>query len=104
MDHIIAQQHHGISEPENLCLACATCNAHKGPNIAGIDSQTGQLVRLFHPRRDTWSDHFRWNGPVLQGLTDVARVTIDVLSINDPARVILRSLCIQAGDFSPSAR
>jgi hypothetical protein len=37
LDHIIAQQHHGLTESSNLCLACALCNAHKGPNLAGYD-------------------------------------------------------------------
>jgi len=99
LDHIVAQQHHGATEESNLCLACALCNAHKGPNLSGIDPQTGQLTRLFHPRKDLWTGHFRWRGAVLEGSSDVGRVTIDVLKINAPERVLMRQLAIQAGFF-----
>jgi len=49
VDHIIALQHGGKTESDNLCLSCYRCNSHKGPNIASIDPETGDLVRLFHP-------------------------------------------------------
>jgi hypothetical protein len=102
LDHIVAQQHHGPTEPDNLCLACAVCNAHKGPNLSGIDPTSGQLTRLFHPRKDAWDDHFRWSGAVLMGLTDVGRTTIDVLAINSADRVAMRRLLTEAGLFPPS--
>jgi hypothetical protein len=38
------------------------CNTRKGPNLSGLDPQTGELTRLFHPRQDRWQDHFRWEG------------------------------------------
>jgi hypothetical protein len=85
-----------------LCLACAVCNAHKGPNLSGIDPTSGQLTRLFHPRKDAWDDHFRWSGAVLMGLTDVGRTTIDVLAINSADRVAMRRLLTEAGLFPPS--
>ena len=52
IDHIVAQQHHGETVPENLALSCLRCNSHKGPNLSGYDWETGEVVRLFHPRRD----------------------------------------------------
>jgi len=60
IDHIIARQHEGQTITENLALCCGRCNRYKGPNIAGIDPTTGQLVRLFNPRSDEWTVHFRW--------------------------------------------
>jgi hypothetical protein len=99
LDHIVAQQHRGLTTAENLCLACALCNCHKGPNLAGLDPITGTLTRLFHPRHDDWHAHFRWNGAILEGLTAIGRTTIDVLAINDPARILLRRLSIEAGPF-----
>jgi 5-methylcytosine-specific restriction endonuclease McrA len=65
IEHIIARQHGGPSETGNLALACGYCNHHKGPNIAGLDPVSGQLVPLFNPRRDRWSDHFAWNETAL---------------------------------------
>ena len=82
---------------ENLALSCYHDNAHKGPNIAGIDPATGAVTRLFHPRRDVWNDHFTWNGPELLGRTPIGRTTVDVLNINLPERVEHRRLLIQAG-------
>jgi hypothetical protein len=97
IDHIIAIKHHGPTELVNLALSCYNCNVHKGPNIAGVDSITGDLTRLFHPRSDPWHDHFSWDGPVLEGLTAIGRTTIDVLGINLPERVEHRRLLLEAG-------
>lgn len=43
---IIAKQHGGTDEASNLSFACIHCNRYKGPNIAGIDPDTGELTRL----------------------------------------------------------
>ena len=51
VDHVIARQHGGGDGLENLALACGFCNRHKGPNVAGVDPETQQILRLFHPRR-----------------------------------------------------
>jgi len=95
IDHIIAQQHHGQTTFENLALSCPHCNNQKGPNIAGHDPQSRRLTRLFNPRRQRWSAHFRWQGPILDGLTAVGRTTIYVLDMNHPDRVELRRLLIE---------
>ena len=58
IEHIIARQHGGDDSIEDLALACHPCNLQKGPNLASLDPETGELIRLFHPRRDHWSDHF----------------------------------------------
>src|SRR5438552_5243609 len=58
---------------DNLALSCYNDNAYKGPNIAGIDLVTGQLMRLFNPRQDDWNEHFSWLGPELVGRTAVGR-------------------------------
>lgn len=96
VDHIIALQHGGQTVVENLALCCGRCNRHKGPNIAGVDPQTGSVVRLFHPRRDKWSEHFRWEHARLVGITPVGRATLDVLSINHPYRVAVRRVLLDA--------
>jgi len=97
VDHIIARQHNGATDETNLALACPFCNRHKGPNIAGIDPLTRQLTRLFHPRRDPWRDHFRWQGVTLIGLTDVGRATIAVLAINDQTQIAIRNALAEEG-------
>jgi hypothetical protein len=90
IEHIVAKQHGGSDHPDNLALACHRCNLHKGPNLTGIDPQSGQVVTLFHPRRELWSDHFDFDGEWVLGLTATGRATVQVLAINDPRRRQLR--------------
>jgi 5-methylcytosine-specific restriction endonuclease McrA len=71
IDHVIALQHGGETSSDNLALSCGRCNLSKDPNIAGIDPDTRQMRRLFNPRRDEWALHFRYDGPVLIGLSEV---------------------------------
>jgi len=101
IDHVIAEKHHGSTTLDNLALACFHCNNHKGPNIAGIDSVTGEMTRLFHPRIDQWHEHLGWNGAMLNGFTPIGRVTIDVLAINIRHRVVHRHALIVEGVFPP---
>jgi hypothetical protein len=100
-DHVVAQQHGGETAFENLALSCRHCNFHKGPNIAGVDPETGKLTRLFNPRSDRWSRHFDWDGPSLIAKTSVGRATLHVLNMNHPDRVEVRRLLIAAGLFPP---
>jgi hypothetical protein len=76
---------------------CSFCNRYKGPNIAGIDPVSKKLSPLFHPRRHKWSRHFRYDGPILVGLTRIGKATIAVLHINDPEAVALREALIETG-------
>ncbi len=99
IDHIIARKHHGSDVPDNLALACFACNNHKGPNVAGVDSNTGEVVRLYHPRRDKWEEHFEWQGASLVGRTAIGRVTVDVLEFNLPHRIQLREMLMEEGVF-----
>lgn len=90
VEHIVAKQHGGSDDPNNLALACHRCNLHKGPNLTGIDAQTGQVASLFHPRNDRWSDHFVFNGPRVEGISVTGRATVRVLAMNDARRVEVR--------------
>jgi hypothetical protein len=92
IEHIIPRQHGGADDADNLALACPECNLHKGPNLTGIDPQTGDVVRLFHPRRDIWSDHFGYLGVYVVGFTAVGRTTVSLLDMNDPERRRVREL------------
>jgi hypothetical protein len=102
LDHIISRKHHGSDDLTNLALACFACSTFKGYDISGIDRKTGELTRLFNPRTDRWSHHFRWNAAELVALTPIGRVTIDVLSINLPYRMRLRQTLIDEGLFPPN--
>jgi len=90
VEHIIAKKHGGRDERINLALACNRCNLHKGSNVAGVDARTGDIVALFNPRAQTWSDHFRMARGVVVGRTPIGRATVTVCDMNAPDRVRLR--------------
>ncbi len=58
IEHIRPRKHGGSDDESNLCLACIDCNLHKGSNLTGIDSLSGVVTELLHPRRQRWEDHF----------------------------------------------
>ena len=94
VDHVIAEKHGGPTTDENLAWSCFYCNTYKGPNVAGWNPDDDQIVRLFHPRKDVWDDHFQWNGPMLVGKTPIGKVTISVLRINHPDAVVARRMLL----------
>lgn len=97
VEHIVAKQHGGSDDLSNLALACIHCNLHKGPNVAGIDPDTGRVTPLFNPRLDAWLDHFEIRGPLIFGLTPVGRTTAYVLAINAQQQVDLRVSILEEG-------
>lgn len=101
VDHIRPQKHRGQTTADNLALTCYNCNAHKGPNLAGIDSETDAMTPLFDPRQHHWAEHFAWDDAQLRGLTPIGRVTVEVLNVNDADRVEIRRELITAGLFPP---
>ena len=84
IDHIVPQSVGGPTTLDNLALACVTCSLKKGARQSAIDPQTAQESFLFHPRRDAWAEHFRWDGVVIVGITAKARATVQALQMNRP--------------------
>jgi hypothetical protein len=101
IDHIYAEKHGGQTELDNLCLACADCNRHKGSNLCSLDSQTGDIVALYHPRNDIWDTHFELqdNGKI-QPLTAKGRVTERVLAFNRLELIAERQRLIKLGKYA----
>jgi hypothetical protein len=64
--------------------------------------ETGEIIRLFNPRLDEWHYHFRWEGPMLVGLTSVARATIETLKINHADAIFARAALIAEGAMTTS--
>ena len=91
IDHVISRKHGGSSNIGNLAYACVFCILYKGSDVAGLD-RLGQTVRLFNPRRDSWHEHFRIDGPIIQPLTAEGEVAARVLRLNALERVIERQL------------
>lgn len=97
IDHVIAIKHAGHNGADNLAWCCLACNRYKGSDISSIDPILSQLERLFNPRTDAWSDHFKLNGGEIESLTGIGRATAQLLKFNATARVHLRLEVSKAG-------
>jgi hypothetical protein len=73
------------------------CNKRKSSDVGSFDPETGNLVPLFHPRRDGWQSHFQLRGFQIDPLTAVGRVTVRLLQLNHPDRIAERELLVTAG-------
>ncbi len=100
IDHIITEKHGGSTDAGNLALSCTICNKHKGSDLASLDTETGMIVPLFHPRKDRWFKHFRMDDTRIIPLTPTGRVTVKLLQLNHPDRVEEREYLIAAGMFN----
>lgn len=102
MDHIIPRSAHGSDERENLAAACYRCNEFKGVKTQATDHATGELVPLFNPRTQNWSEHFAWanGGTHIVGLTPIGRATVIALRLNNEYVVEARALWISR-DWHP---
>ncbi|HBJ87669.1 MAG TPA: HNH endonuclease [Verrucomicrobiales bacterium] len=90
IEHILPKQHGGASVLENLALSCPSCNLRKGPNLTGIDPDSGEVCRLFHPRLDRWPDHFRKESALVLGISAIGRTTAWLLAMNSEEQASLR--------------
>ena len=87
IDHIVPKQHGGSDDLANLALACVFCNRMKGPNLATLDPDTGELVAFFNPRSSTWTEHFRLEEEHIVGQTPKGRATVRIFRFNDDVRI-----------------
>lgn len=103
IEHIIPIAAGGSSEIENLWLACDLCNSRKGTRTHASDPLTNFTVPLFHPRRQSWYEHFTWSkdGTRILGLTPTGRATVHTLKLNDPFLMEARRWWVTAGWHPP---
>ena len=99
VDHIHPRALGGSGELDNLALACRNCNERKQDTVEAPDPASGAVVLLFHPRRDTWGDHFTWSADFSQmvGLTPSGRATIARLYTNHSGVVRQRQVLHELG-------
>ena len=73
VEHIVPPVHGGVNASVNLALACRACNLHKAAHLEALDPLTGEPAKLFHPRHDTWPEHFEVGAGTgeLQGRTAI---------------------------------
>ncbi len=101
VEHIVPVSHGGSDNTDNLALACRSCNKYKADFQTGTDPDTQTTTRLFHPRQDEWSQHFRYEEEIgeVQGRTPVGRATSDRLQMNRAAQIAARRLWMQLDLF-----
>lgn len=99
IDHIIAQKHDGQTMADNLALSCLFCNRHKGTDLATFDPTTGDVILLFNPRTQTWSEHFTLNNGRIEGIAPVGRATAKLLLFNTPTRILERQLLMAQNQY-----
>jgi hypothetical protein len=92
LDHVIARQHGGLDDEDNLCFCCVTCNRYKGPNLSSVDPETRVVTTLFNPRTQVWAEHFAFDKEKIVGLTAEGRATVFLLRLNDEERLIERQI------------
>lgn len=100
IDHVIALRHGGLTEAENLALACAICNNLKGTDLSAIDPLSKMIVPLFNPRTQAWSDHFEIaDAAEIIGRTATGRATVALLQLNNHERLSYRRNLAEDGRY-----
>lgn len=104
LDHLIPASKGGLPTEKNLWLACRVCNGHKSDKTTGIDPQTGDVLPLFNPRKQRWTDHFQWSEDGLRaiGITPTGRATVTALKLDsDEDAIECRKQWISVGWHPP---
>lgn len=101
VDHIIPEMDGGETVLENLALACVSCSLRKGARQLTHDPHTRKLVRLFHPRKQAWAAHFRFDDFRIVGVTATGRATVHALKLNRLVLLTIRAEEAFLGRFPP---
>ena len=103
LDHVVSEKHDGRTTSENLAYACFCCNRHKGSDVASIEPESGELVRLFNPRTDLGSEHFRLQGGRIEWRTPIGEATVRLLGFNLLERILEREVLRAEGKYPSEA-
>ena len=98
-DHIISRKHEGPTILSNLAFACPVCNRSKGSDLGTISRRTRILTRFFNPRIDSWNQHFRLNGALIEPISDIGEGTVRILGFNHEDRILERVTLIAIGRY-----
>ncbi len=104
VEHIIPTSKNGSNQLNNLAFSCQGCNNYKYAKLTGFDPESNKKVKLFHPRKDKWIAHFKWNEnfTVITGVTPKGRATIQALKLNRPFLINQRVVYRAYGVHPPS--
>jgi hypothetical protein len=97
IDHIISLKYGGGNELENLAYSCPHCNQYKGSDLTTFLESYDDIVQLYNPRKQIWSEHFETlNGEII-AKTRIGKATVKIFRFNDPDVLILRRELSQIG-------
>jgi hypothetical protein len=98
VEHILPRVDRGPDELPNLALSCGACNSYKRDFTSALDPESGEVVPLFHPRREIWAEHFFFDDESLElrGLTPQGRATVVRLKMNDAFQIEARARWVQS--------
>jgi hypothetical protein len=104
IDHVYPESLGGQLEIKNLAYSCQGCNSFKYNKLAAIDPESGEVVPLFNPRKQIWSEHFSWNEnfTIMTGLTPSGRATVKTLRLNRQGLINQRSVYYAFGIHPPA--
>lgn len=95
----------GTDDEKNLWVTCRFCNNFKSNQTQADDPETGLRVALFNPRKDTWTEHFKWSedGVQIIGVTPRGRATVIALRINYEIALMVRRNWVAVGWHPPKS-
>ena len=102
-EHVLPRHGGGTNKLDNLALACQACNNHKFTATEALDPGSGQIVLLYHPRRDKWGEHFGWSEDflIIVGLSPTGRAAVNRLQVNRNSVINLRRVLRRDGKHPP---
>jgi len=101
VDHVVPRSAGGPTTSTNLALACVSCSLRKESRRSAVDPLSGRRVPLYNPRRQRWSDHFRWDGTTIIPRTATGRATAAALQMNRPLILAIRAEEAHRGRHPP---
>lgn len=76
--------------------------ATQGSDVGSVLLPSRKFTRFFNPRTDIWLRHFKLDGAIIRPLTNIGKVTAQILGFNNDDRLLERQTLIAMGQY-PSA-
>jgi hypothetical protein len=98
-DHWVPQSKGGLTIFDNLVWSCPWCNGAKHAATHATSVPGAVSARIFNPREQLWSDHFRWSADYvsIEGITSTGRATVALLKMNSAKLQRIRQLVLELG-------
>ena len=68
----------------------------KGSDVGAFVGRPPQLIRFYHPRKDSWAEHFSLQGVRIVPRTEIGEATVRLFDLNGSDRLLLRRALAKA--------